>query len=349
MVQFARDINLQWHITARCNLRCSHCYQEDYTQDELSFQELLIVLEQFDELLVEIGREQSPFTPKGIITVTGGEPFVRQDFLDLLEVISTNKEGHKLGILTNGTLIDETMASQLRRLAPVYVQVSLEGVKATNDLIRGPGTFDLAVTTIKHLVREGVPSVISFTAQKENFHEFGAVAELGRDLGVSLVWADRVIPWGSASALREHIFSPDETRQFFEIMYEARAEAARSFCQTEIGMHRALQFLVGGGRPYRCAAGETLITVLPNGDVFPCRRMPIRVGNLLEDSLVELYYNNDLLRELRNRDHVSKGCENCLHFQQCGGGLRCLSYAVTGDPFITDPGCWHTHFSSAIS
>ncbi|MCK4818311.1 pyrroloquinoline quinone biosynthesis protein PqqE, partial [bacterium] len=60
-------------------------------------------------------------------------------------------------------------------------------------------------------------------------------------------------------------------------------------------------------------------------------------------------YNSDLLRELRKRDHVSKGCENCLHFQQCGGGLRCLSYAVTGDPFMADPGCWHTRFRSAIS
>jgi radical SAM protein with 4Fe4S-binding SPASM domain len=349
MVQHTRGLFLQWHITTRCNLRCAHCYQEDYSQNEFGFHDLLAVVKQFEDLLDEVGREWAPFPSKGHITVTGGEPFLRGDFLDLLEVISAKKERFSFSVLSNGTLIDEAMARLLGKLTPVLVQVSIEGDKATNDRIRGPGTFDLAVTALKHLVRADVPCAISFTAQRENSHEFGAVAKLGRDLGVTFVWADRLIPWGSASTLRGQTFTPDETRQFFETMYEARAGAARSFCQTEIRMHRALQFLVGEGHPYRCAAGDTLITVQPNGDVFPCRRMPIRVGNLLEIPLVELYYKSDFLRALRDRNRINKGCEGCRHAKQCGGGLRCLAYAVTGDPFAADPGCWHAHSGSVLS
>ncbi|MEA3325633.1 MAG: SPASM domain-containing protein, partial [Euryarchaeota archaeon] len=76
----------------------------------------------------------------------------------------------------------------------------------------------------------------------------------------------------------------------------------------------------------------------PNGDLYPCRRMPIRAGNLLETPLIELYYESDLFCALRKR--ISEGCEGCFYSGLCRGGLRCLSYALTGDPFTTDPGCW---------
>lgn len=107
-------------------------------------------------------------------------------------------------------------------------------------------------------------------------------------------------------------------------------------------MHRALQFLVGGGRPYHCTAGDTLVTVQPNGDLYPCRRMPIRVGNLLETPLPELYYESDLFCSLRNRNRISDGCQGCLYSKLCRGGLKCLSYATTADLFTADPGCWHS-------
>lgn len=79
---------------------------------------------------------------------------------------------------------------------------------------------------------------------------------------------------------------------------------------------------------------------MPNGDVYPCRRMPIRAGNVLDRPLAEIYRDAPLLRTLRDHDRVSAGCEGCRHRPECRGGLRCLAYAVTGDPFHADPGCW---------
>ena len=121
-------------------------------------------------------------------------------------------------------------------------------------------------------------------------------------------------------------------------MAQARAEAS-STSRTEIAMNRALQFQGRQGQPYHCTAGDTLITVLPNGDVYPCRRMPICVGNLLETPL-EALYQCDLFSALRNRTKVCKGCKSCLYAHLCGGGLHCLAYAVTGSIFHADPGCW---------
>ena len=68
--------------------------------------------------------------------------------------------------------------------------------------------------------------------------------------------------------------------------------------------------------------------------------MPIRVGNLMETPLERLYYQSDLFQALRDRHRTSGGCQGCLYSRLCRGGLKCLSYAMTGDPFQGDPGCW---------
>jgi radical SAM protein with 4Fe4S-binding SPASM domain len=286
-------------------------------------------------------RRRARESVRGHVTVTGGEPFARRDFLDLLDVFVAHKDDFSFAILTNGSFIDINMANRLHDLGPSFVQVSIEGTESTHDAIRGRGNFRRTVEAIRYLVRARICTMISFTAHRGNFREFPEVARLGRKLRVARVWADRLIPWGSGSALREQVLTPDETREFVEIMRRARARSKRFrfLDPTEIAMHRSLQFLAGG-RAYHCTAGDSLITVQPNGDLLPCRRMPIRVGNLMERPLAELYYTSDLFKSLRDSNRISGECRECSFAGSCRGGLKCLSYALTGDPFQADPGCW---------
>ncbi|MFO1432437.1 MAG: radical SAM protein [Candidatus Competibacteraceae bacterium] len=335
-----RGLLLQWHITDRCNLRCAHCYQENYAGKELAFPELLRILRQYLELLERWRSQAGGTNIRGHINVTGGEPFARRDFFDLLEVFATERKRFSFAILSNGSFIDAGVARRLRLLRPAFVQVSIEGVQATHDRIRGPGTFERTVAAIQCLVRQGIRTLISFTAQRGNFREFLEVCRLGQRLGVAKVWADRMIPWGSGAA--GQVLTPEETREFCLLLWQARVERKRRwFVCTEIASHRALQFLMGGGRPYHCSAGDSLLAVLPNGEVLPCRRLPIMVGNALETPLTAIYYENAWLRALREHSGVSRGCEQCYYSRLCRGGLKCLAYALTGDPFIADPGCWH--------
>jgi radical SAM protein with 4Fe4S-binding SPASM domain len=333
-------LTLQWHITEKCNFRCTHCYQEGYTSRELAFKDLLFVLEQFKTLLVRFKRENPLNKTRGHINISGGEPFLRNDFLSLLEVFKRDKAYYSYGILTNGSFIDADMARKLKALGASYAQVSLEGSEETNDAVRGKGAHAKTVSALKHLTRISMPAAISFTAHRANYMEFMDVARLGRRLGVWRVWADRLIPYGSGANLTDQLLTSDETRQFFEVMFKARSEVLSRFCRTEISLNRALQFLVGGEIPYQCAAGDTLITIQPNGDLYPCRRMPVRVGNLFETDLTELYYSSNFFQALRNRNAVRIGCENCRFNKSCQGGLKCLSYAISGTPFKADPGCW---------
>ena len=88
----SRSIVFQWHITERCNLRCAHCYQEDYQATELPFQKLIEITKQFKALLDTLGRQTGVNQSRGHINITGGEPFIRRDFLDLLEFFTSCRE-----------------------------------------------------------------------------------------------------------------------------------------------------------------------------------------------------------------------------------------------------------------
>ncbi len=329
---------LQWHVTERCNLRCAHCYQDDFPHKELQTHQLLSILHQFREL-VEARERELGVPVRGHITFAGGEPFVRQDFDQLLERVAAQSSWTSFAILTNGSLLDAARVRTLTRLGPAFVQVSVDGTEATHDRIRGRGNFRRTVAAVERLVRSGIRTLISFTAHRDNYREFSEVAALGGSLGVSRVWADRLIPRGRGAGLEN--LSREETRELFEIMRCSRDRVRRRwFGRTEVAMHRALQFLEAGGRPYRCTAGDSLLTVMPDGELYPCRRMPVSVGNVMKTSLEDLYDGSDLLRALRDRRRISRGCESCVFQKGCRGGLRCLSYATTGDPFVVDPGCW---------
>lgn len=297
------------------------------------------VLRQYQELLANLSTD--PPAPRlfGDITITGGEPFLSSCFYPLLSEIQRSRAFSGFSVLTNGSLVDESAAKRLRMLSPKFVQVSIEGTRETHDSIRGKGSYVRAVSGIRHLVEHHIPTMIAFTAHRANFREFSSVADLGRRLRVQRVWGDRYVPLGDGSDLE--MLSKDETFEFVQLMQESALSARGPlFSKTEIAMHRALQFLATGKQPYHCTAGDTLLAVMPNGDVYPCRRMPITVGNVFETPLAEIYCHSEVLQSLRDRSRIDAECEGCAFANTCGGGLRCLSYATLGDAYRSDPGCW---------
>jgi radical SAM protein with 4Fe4S-binding SPASM domain len=331
---------MQWHVTDRCNLRCSHCYQETYSGEEMDKRALLQVLEGFKDLQDLPRFSGDDCQRRAHVNVTGGEPFVREDLFDLLEALHGEGAWLSYGVLTNGTLVDEEVVRRLVRLRPSMVQVSIEGNASTHDSIRGAGTFEKALGAIKAMSRAGLWTVVSFTAHRGNFREFPDVARWARRAGARKVWTDRLLPFGAGSAMSDLTLTPEETREFFDLVHVTQRKIARWRSSTFVRMDRGLQFLVGTGLPYRCSAGDTLVTVMPNGDVLPCRRMPIVVGNLLEEALPRIYEGSPFLNDLREPERVPEGCETCNFLLSCKGGSRCISYAVHGDPFKADPGCW---------
>jgi radical SAM protein with 4Fe4S-binding SPASM domain len=323
---------LQWHLSDRCNLRCTHCYQSSYQGEERG-------LADWHKLLLDYrGFLNIHHIKHGHINVTGGEPLALREFPAFMETLVKTRDYIGFGILSNGTLIDRAMARQLRKWGTHHVQVSIEGVRETHERIRGIGSFEAAIAGMEALISEGVACVISFTAQRSNWREFPAVAQLGRQLGVSRVWSDRLIPTGQADSAE--VLSPNEAQEFFQLMRTQQQPRQIIWGKrNEVSMHRALQFIESDERAYRCTAGDTLVTVMPDGTLYPCRRLPIAVGNVYQTPLATLY-QSALFQRLRDPAWVSTGCEHCTYQSICRGGLRCLTYAVTGDLKHADPGCW---------
>ena len=175
---------IQWHITHKCNLRCVHCYQDDYTVSA-SEDELFSTLNKLDLFLKNNDL-------KGQINLTGGEPLCHPSFFDLAESIV--KRGIILGILTNGTLIDDGTAKRISELHPMFVQVSLDGTAPVHDGIRGAGNYANAIAGIDNLKKYGVKVLVSFTGQKSNIKDFPALAKECFAHSVDKLWWDRVVP-----------------------------------------------------------------------------------------------------------------------------------------------------------
>lgn len=112
------------------------------------------------------------------------------------------------------------------------------------------------------------------------------------------------------------------------------------FSKTNIAANRALQFLFCGEQPYSCSAGNSILAILSNGDLVPCRRLPIKIGNLVKDNLIDLCNNSEILKNVLNSDNLDTNCFSCYYKTSCNGGLKCLSYAVTGNFNKKDLNCW---------
>ncbi len=328
---------LQWHITDRCNLRCAHCYGTP-GPDGPDLAGWLAILEDFRSFLKTPCSWGGP-PIRGHITLAGGEPLLHPEIRRFIAVLALHRRELSFAILTNGTLIDGVFAEFLAEAGPAFVQVSLDGRPAVHDQIRGSGAHAAAVAGIRHLVRAGVPTFIAFTVHRRNLGELRPVIRIARRLRVQRVWADRMIPAGRGARMADECLSPAETLLFLNTLNAEHQRAKGWFGgRTEVAMHRALQFLAGG-TSYRCTAGRTLLALLPDGTVLPCRRMPVPVGNLRRTPLLDIYRKSRFLDGLRRPGRIDPVCSACPHWFRCGGGLRCLSYAVYGDPFGADPGC----------
>lgn len=326
---------LQWHILHRCNLRCTHCYQEDYAA-ECSGQQLTQLFQQYLAFC-----KANDF--RGHINFTGGEPLLSPDLFRLLSHCDEN--GISCGILTNGTLIDNEIAERLGKMKLLsFVQVSIDGTRETHDRVRGKGNFDKAFAGLHLLKQHGIQTMAAFTCHKGNYRELPQVIRTVRRKGIDRFWADRLIPIGGS---KEQILSTDEFREVVACLTKEHSRK-RLFSHTDVHLNRAMQFLEGGHCYYQCSAGETLLTLLADGTLLPCRRLPIPIGNCLETDMQTLCENSPLLRDLQARK-IPGECISCAKAELCRGGAKCLTYAVLGDYHHKDINCYRRSAPDPVS
>ncbi|MBK8806935.1 MAG: radical SAM protein [Bacteroidales bacterium] len=332
---FPDRITLQWHLTDICNYRCIHCYQDNYIDKGADYKKLLEYYGKMEKLICHFKENNKNI--KAHINFTGGEPFMKNELLSLLQILHDNKV-FSFGILSNGFLLCKSDLKVLAALKPKFIQLSLEGNESINDSIRGRGSYKQVLKAIKTYNDLDIPVIISFTANTINYLIFSEVVRIARKYKVHKIWTDRYLPNNSNDKLA---LSTNQLKDFFQIVLnEQKKKITNYFSKTIVSSNRSLQFLITGGQPYSCSAGLSLLAIMPNGDVLPCRRLPIKIGNLNYDNLIEIYQSNSTLNGLRSFDNIDTNCMNCYYCRSCKGGLKCLSYINYGDYNKKDSNCW---------
>jgi radical SAM protein with 4Fe4S-binding SPASM domain len=338
-----KSLTLQWHITERCNWRCKHCYQENYETPEMN-------LGQMEEILIKfVALVKKWKLPKKSIWMylTGGEPFIRNDFLPFLEIVNKYSDSFRWTILSNGSLLTEDIARKLKGLGITNFQLSLEGTEKTNDEIRGKGSFQKNIRAIKILVEARIPVRISFTLSKQNYKEIRELALQIAPLGVSRLAIRRIAPFGSGEKqLRKLVLEPLGLRNVYQEIERINMELKEKKYSLKVsgGCENAVfnddissPDLMSFGK---CGVTEgNVITLLPDGDVLICRRFPIKIGNVLKKPLEEIYYS-PLYEDFRGENEdVPLECYPCPIQKSCSGGAKCVTYALTGKT-TPDVQCW---------
>ena len=250
--------------TDRCNLACPGCYAAagDRPHD-LPFETMVRVVDE------AIGMGAT------LITISGGEPFLRERADGAVTRLAARFPGHGFLVYTNGTLIDDEVASRLGRLGNVFPAISVEGSEDDTDARRGSGVYEAGRSVRQRLAREGVMTGFSVTVTRENADAVSTDAFLDRRIadGDLFGWFFLLQPIGRSPRL--------------DLMVTARQR---------LGLREAIQRWRRAGRPLflgdfwndgalvgGClAGGRYYFLVRASGDVSPCVFAPVTCGNVSE-------------------------------------------------------------------
>ena len=320
---------IQWHLTERCNLRCSHCYQDGSRQQELSTDEVLSGLDEIEDLFSSWS-EVHGLRLLPSFNITGGEPLLRNDLFVILGGLADR--GWDAFVLTNGTLIDAETARRIAGLGVKGVQISLEGPEATHDALRGAGSFRASLSGIGALLHEGVNVTVNTTLSEVNVDGFFDLAEVAASLGVQRLGFSRLVPSGRGGALADKMLAPDRVRDVYRRIFSLSYKGMDLVTGDPVGARMRAgekgtddqgDVPVGG-----CSAAVSGLTFLSDGTIVPCRRLPIPLGNIRADSIREIWATSPILDALRTRARYEGRCGTCRQWATCRG-CRAIAFAAS--------------------
>ena len=316
-------VNVTWEISLKCNLRCVHCLSDSgkAAEKELSHGECLRLIDQLTALKV--------FQ----VNIGGGEPFIRPDFLELLEY--SHEKGLVTCVSTNGMLVDAAMAERLSNLNMLYLQVSLDGAtEDVNDAIRGQGTFNRILKAMDCLASRGVRFSINSVLTRTNFSQLETLRKMAGEYGAELR-VSRFRPSGRGKECKSSLGpTAAQLEAFAEWLneHDLIRTGDSFFCLTSDNRReKGLDM---------CGAAKMTCCISPDGDVYPCaflQEEPFRAGNIRETSFKEIWDNASVFNIFRSLD--VKSCLECHRFESCRGGCPAMAYHTYDDISMPDPEC----------
>ena len=312
----------QWELTFRCNYRCQHCYippEELAGKDkekELTTPEVCAVLDQLKEAGVLY------------LTLTGGDPLLRRDFLDIY--LTAKQKGFLLTIFTNGSLVTERVADTFQQSPPFRVEISLYGItkETYENVTQIPGSFERCMQGIRRLVDRHITLTLKTPGLTLNYHELLHIKAFAYSLGAHFKFDADITPrlGGDKTPLRLRL-TPD---QIISIEYqdpEMRQEWQERF-EKDCGTMSPPSDLV-----FPCSVGKRTFYIGPTGHLTHCNYVRSPSYDLRDHPVQEAFRELEhQLRQLKQPEGTNP--HHCDSPNQC---MRCPGRALleVGDP--TEP------------
>ena len=300
-------------LSFRCNHNCAHCYiPQTLKGKELTYQEICDIID-------AIVSEGCLF-----LLITGGEPLIRSDFLDIYKY--AKKKGLIITLFTNGTLITDEIADYLKEWPPDKVEITLNGItKETYEKTTGiKGSFEKCMNGIHLLLERNISVNLKTVVMTLNKNEIGEIKKYAKELGLDFRF-DALINAGldgNKNPLRVRI-SPEEVVKL-DIEDEEISKEWVEFCQKFWGPAQS-------GNLYNCGAGWNSFHIDPYGKMSVCTMSRYLNYDLLRGSFQDGYYNffpKILSQKLKDSQNKCDRCEMISLCGQCPG----LAQMECGDP-----------------
>jgi len=306
-------------VTYRCNSRCRTCniwQTPDASRDELSLEEIRALFESNRGFLRDVAS----------IQLTGGEPFMRPDLPEIVAAIHESLPRCTFWIPTNGMTpqtIERAMREMLATLGGrgLGISVSIDGIEKTHDAMRGvDGSYARAVDTLERLAalkgeHPGLGLTVGMTLTPHNYGEFREVYALARSHGADFSFR----PVNFSDIYYRNTGGGFDLGDALEEIAPMISEIARDLVERR-GLLKAtpvLRYMRGvldyirdpTARRLPCSAGSSSFFLDPGGNVYPCIIMDLKMGNIRETSLEEIWRSEEA-REARRRirDGLCPGC-----------------------------------------
>lgn len=302
-----------WMLTARCNLRCKHCYSTMYEKErELDTATVLRILSEAAKVGVEF------------VNITGGEPLLRKDLLTIL------REGRELGlgisIFSNLSLMNELWADELYRLEiPVYT--SMDGPeREVHERLRGPKSWDPFLRGLKLLLEKGVDVHVNIAISRENWAYTARTVEKAYDLGVESVSVIPVMKAGRAKETGTYV-SMKEFNKALKGLAEEGLEVSVWCAPFAPLVDRSYH-------SYSCKDWGVM-DISPSGRFVLCDVINYEIAKVTERGILgawEAMYEDDIYKKFMG---TPKECLGCPISSSCKGGC----YARTWPELKRDPLC----------
>lgn len=324
---------VDWALTAKCNLNCRHC--RGMAGGELS-------TEKAKSLVAEIAALKP-----GWVIVEGGEPLLREDLFELLDLMRDRQlEVH---LITNGMLLDAHILANLK-CPGIKVMVSVDGASApTYETIRGGASFKQVIEHARDYAEAGLLEALNFTVMRSNYREIPALFELARSVGAPKI---TLIGFKPCHGYREELLLPEEYREAVRLACQGASRTGIEFFFDEPFFWPAVREQglsapppdTGAGilapATSACIFGEYLF-IETNGDIKPCSFAPLVLGNINQRSLEEIWREvgvSPFFEQVRKAESRTGHCRDCPHLADCKG-CRSRTFMLTGDWFASDPCC----------